>query len=481
MIRWCGEDLPFEAAKFHFLLAGATGSGKTALLRILMQSVLAGGNVPPKAIVYDPKQDFVPVVHGILGARSPMTGPLDLYACILNPFDSRSVAWDIAADTTNPASARQVAATLVPEDPHSASPFFTRAAQDIAFGVILAFIESGVEWDFRDLVLALTLDPALTRKILEFSTSNANRVHSYFSESSETNLSVWSTLQTKIGPYEPIAAGFHHSRESISLREWLHSDDRRVLILRTNQAVREAIDSLNAVLFRRLAEFILDMPDQTEIAPEDRIWVFLDEVREAGRLDGLRSLLNMGRSKGATVVLSFQDIEGLKAVYGEHEALELTGQCGNKALLRLESPATAEWTSSLFGLERIVTTDRSSGIQSGSGAQVSSGESSRQVDRAKILPSDFLTLPNAGLAEGLHGFGKRFDQGLPIRFHAKPFPSIDPRNEPGDRRRRKVWEPSIVDAVWQRPDHELFLHPWKPEDLKRLGLKAVVPPRRPRS
>ena len=367
MIRWCGEDLPWEAAKFHFLVTGATGSGKTALLRVLLQSVLGGEEPTGRALIYDPKQDFLPILDGIL--RWSFDGDIEDRLCILNPFDVRGVQWDIASDITNPAAARQIAATLVPEDPSSASPFFARAAQDIAYGVILSFITTQVPWTFRDLILALTTGPELTKQILELTPANGNRLRSYFG-TSETNQSVWSTLQTKVSVYEPIAAGFDCCARAISLSEWVKGHSAQVLVLRTNQSVREPIDAFNAVIFRRLSELILDLPDLPAPSPSERIWVFLDECREAGRLDGLRSLLNMGRSKGATVVLSFQDIDGIKAVYGDHEALELTGQCGNKALLRLESPATAAWCSSIFGEERVVVTDSSSGVSAGSGAQI---------------------------------------------------------------------------------------------------------------
>lgn len=481
MIRWCGEDLPPESAKFHFLAAGATGSGKTVLLRILMQSVLAKvGSLPGlRAIVYDPKQDFVPILDAIVRDSSDPAGQLSRRVKILNPFDVRGVSWDIAADTKNPAVARQIAAAFVPEDEKAASPFFARAAQDIAYGVILSFMEKRVPWTLRDLVLALSTDPATTKAILSLSDSNHNRVISYFGATNETNLSVWSTLQTKVSRYEPIAAGFAKAKESVSLSKWMTDPTGSVIVLRTNQAVREAIDNINAVLFRRLSELILDLPDTISHGEMARTWVVLDELRDAGKLDGLRALLNMGRSKGSTVVISFQDIEGLKAVYGEHEALELTGQCANKAILRLEGPATADWASSLFGQERVVVTDSSSGVQTGSGAQVSSNESTKLVDRPKVLGSEFFVLPISGAAQGVHGIAKRYDESKPIKFNLKPFPEIAQRMDGDDKARRKIWRASSVEQVMPRPDEDLFLEPWSSDDLKRLGVSKIPPPSPP--
>ena len=84
---------------------------------------------------------------------------------------------------------------------------------------------------------------------------------------------------------------------------------------------RAAIDTITQLLGKRLSEQVL----ATEERPKDRqhtTWFFLDEVRQAGRLDGLSALITKGRSKGAVVLLGFQGIE----VYGREAANELVGQ-----------------------------------------------------------------------------------------------------------------------------------------------------------
>jgi hypothetical protein len=49
------------------------------------------------------------------------------------------------------------------------------------------------------------------------------------------------------------------------------------------------------------------------------------------------------------VVLGFQDIDGLRDVYGDFAASELAGICANKAILRLDSPPTAQWAAANIG------------------------------------------------------------------------------------------------------------------------------------
>ena len=87
--------------------------------------------------------------------------------------------------------------------------------------------------------------------------------------------------------------------------------------------MRQSLDAINQAIFKRAAELLLAQDE----SPERETWIILDELREAGKLDGLTSLLSKGRSFGARVVVGFQDIEGLRAVYGEKEANEMPPDC----------------------------------------------------------------------------------------------------------------------------------------------------------
>src|SRR5262249_53998029 len=155
------------------------------------------------------------------------------------------------------------------------------------------------------------------------------------------------------------------------------------------------LDAINRVLFQRLVELLLAQPEADGV----RTYLFLDELRDAGKLDGLGRLLTKGRSKGCAAVLGFQDIEGLRDVYGERAANELVGQCGNKAILRLESPATAEWASQVLGEQEGYDRSRS---ETAVGLEKVSGTLSEHLARRPaVLPSEFYCLPRAGPLNGL--------------------------------------------------------------------------------
>ena len=92
---WGMTSLPFSDTPANFLVAGGIGSGKSIALRLLMQSALSpiGHGLDHRALVYDAKGTLAPILRG-MGLRCPLH--------VLNPFDRRGIAWDLAADVASP-------------------------------------------------------------------------------------------------------------------------------------------------------------------------------------------------------------------------------------------------------------------------------------------------------------------------------------------------------------------------------------------
>jgi len=169
-------------------------------------------------------------------------------------------------------------------------------------------------------------------------------------------------------------------------------------VLGNDEATRTALDAINQVIFKRLSELILA---QTE-SESRRTWIFLDELRQAGKLEGLSSLLTKGRSKGACVVLGYQDIEGLREVYGTQLANEIAGQCSNKAVLRCDSPDTARWASALFGQREVLEVRLGVSHASNQGTSRSTNEATAKRD--VVLPSEIMELMPTTRTNGMQGF-----------------------------------------------------------------------------
>ena len=104
---------------------------------------------------------------------------------------------------------------------------------------------------------------------------------------------------------------------------------------------------LNRMLFARISNLLLE-PGEQEAKQRGQTWIFVDELRRAGKLPGLVDVMVEGRSKGACCVLGFQDVGGLWEVYSKDEANEIIGACGNKVFLQTADQVTAEYASKHF-------------------------------------------------------------------------------------------------------------------------------------
>ena len=425
-VRWAGGGVPRKFGDEHFLVTGASGSGKSTLIGHIMQSVLPDPSV--RAIVYDPKQELVPFLFGLRGIRGT-AGVAQSSVVLLHPFDRRGSAWDMAADIDSLISARQLATILVPDsDGGKSESFFTDSVRDVLTGVLMAFIEcapNAGSWRFRDVLLAMLYEPYLRFLLGRTETRRKSSLpmlqrlwETYFGPNADarTRSNIRASINAKLAIYEPIAAAWHAAEQApafgglFSLKAWLAQRPNAggpgsILVLGNDEAARAALDPINQALFKRATELVLARPERTSQereSGENQVWFFLDEVREAGRLDGLGRLLTKGRSKNACVVMGFQDIDGLREVYGKEMANEIVAQFNNVAVLRVNSPETAQWGSDLFGRRIEYSQNRSTTISKGEvGLSMNQGRS--EEERPFFHTESFLYGPTAASAKAVVG------------------------------------------------------------------------------
>lgn len=459
-ISWGGEELPAKVATTHFLVAGTTGAGKTLLLTKLMESVLPfigkrradGNRFDRRALVYDAKGDVLSTLYQLTDSR----------VVTLHPFDQRGAAWDIAKDITTPAAALQMASILVPQDRNATgNPFFILAAQNLMRGALLCLMQTvGENWTLRDVLLALRFEERL-RQLLEKTLEGRGILDQFFRAGSDTLQGVRATVATKIAPYEVIAAAWDNATEKVSLTEFMKGEF--VLVLGNDEETRTALDAINKVLFKRLSELIL-AGSETKTR---QTWIFIDEVREAGNLEGLSRLMTKGRSKGACIALGFQAIEGMREVYGDNVASEITGLCNNKAILLLESPPSAQWASELFGKAELI--DRRESIsrnqQQGRWSLLPGRNrsiSEQRLTTDSVLASEIMTLPPASPENGLQGFFITRERGA--YRQTVTWGKMAPMTRRG-----------IKDEAnfLPRPGEQQYLREWDFADHVRLGIKQL--------
>jgi hypothetical protein len=197
-------------------------------------------------------------------------------------------------------------------------------------------------------------------------------------------------------------------------------------------------------------------------------WFIIDELRNAGNLEDLDKLLVEGRSKGACVVLGFQDLAGLRLVYGDKRADEIIGACANKVFLQNGDQTTIDYATKHFKSQEVIETrvshskSESTGNYGGGtqGHSVSRQRVTRPVVHEGLLKS--LPKPSPGRA-GLAGYCDTSAVGTEFPYLMTLSPEFLTANLP---------KPDPNEASFElRPREHLELPEWDIADLQRLNLE----------
>ena len=381
--HWAMRALPLKEACQHLLICGTTGSGKTIAIRLFLQSIAhrfgRDRKTAEQLIIFDAKGDAIPLLAG-MGLR-----PEHPNVWILNPLDRRSRGWNISEAVSSPVMARNFATLLVPEERQSTAPFFTDAARELIYAVILGLNQAaGQTWGLRDLLCALE-----SEEHIEAVAAHQPRAHALARRILGDDLhsgSVLSTLGSKLGRFELVASLWDANRSSARFSIPKFLAEPGVLILGNDPLLRDSLWPINATLLKAISHHVLRGPETRQ----PRHWFVLDEFRAMEKVDCVHDLLNRGRSKGASVLLGVQSVEGLMDVYNEHSANDLLSQCTYKTFLRQGDPRTADWAKNYFGELRRVEPQR----YDASGYDADQRGLNHQLrERSMFIASYFLDLP----------------------------------------------------------------------------------------
>lgn len=429
----------------HTLALGSTGSGKSLILRIMMQSVLplVGRGLRYSALVYDAKQDAMPVLYPYCDSN---------VICSLNPFDERGYAWDVAKDCDDSITTTELASALIVNSKDSTA-FFVDAAREVLWAIITSFILSELDWTLAD-VLRAGRDQELCRRIICRFPETKHVAKSYFGEPKLLH-DIFATLSTQSQYFAPIAASWeiaHKQGKTVSLTETMHSE--RIIILGNIESARGPIDSINRVIFKRWTDSILSLRDRNG----SKYWTFIDELSEAGPLPSIVPFLKKSRSKGGRAVIAAQSISGLQdsKLYGEAVTRDMFSCLSNRFVGRLECPYTAQYVSEYVGdqeIEQISTSSTNS-----SQGRSDTTNRSKAVQRA-VLPSEMMSVPPCDSEYGMVGLFK-------LRSSLPCWDSIDPQTLFGE-----LLQPTDEDVPHFSPrsKRSQYLLPWSKEDEMRFA------------
>ncbi|MCB1153064.1 type IV secretion system DNA-binding domain-containing protein [bacterium] len=360
---------------------GSIGGGKTTVLQPLIGAALARGD---RCIVLDIKGDYS---SGLLDQPGVAT---------LAPWDLRGVAWDLATDIDTTSAAEEFAARIIPVSKGD-NPMWANGARSILTGAIISQmrVHPG-NWTLSD-VGSLVVAPYsyFRRSVVQaYPTCGA-----FLPEKpTNTTTSFLANLGAFLTPIYKLAdawsfEGHGQTQKNISLRDWLTKSASETpyqcLILGGHGAHEQTARGLAQAALGYLRSIVAspDLPDN----PSRRIWLFLDEVAQLGKIEGLERFVEIGRSKGVCTVFGAQDISQIRQHYGPEVEKTWTASVGTWIIARSLGPDSQQWLSKMVGDGRWERSTKSITRGSFLGGQVAPTEttSSQVEERPVIRPEEF--------------------------------------------------------------------------------------------
>jgi energy-coupling factor transporter ATP-binding protein EcfA2 len=446
------------------MACGTTGSGKSALLRMLMRSFLPDVRVKAfdtRALIYDPKTELFPDLRDL---------GLERETLILNPFDARCTAWDIGRDIGDAAQAKELAAVMVPTEQGQNRYFYdaSRMLLELAANSLIRL--KGADWSFRDLLLACSNVDDFKSLSDRAGVASQNAIEDFLTADREAK-SVRMTLTVENSAYYTIAAAWDRARRAgrtFSIHDWVAGRGPQVLLVGASKQARTALATVNRLLIQRVQQLLLDYADRDDSTGR-RSWVVLDEYPTLGKIPYLEELLTEGRSRGVCTALGFQHIEHVRAYYkalGE----AMLGQCVHQAYFRANDAVMGKWCASNFGL--LIEYDYEAGYQRVKHEQPAATE------------NDFLDLDPATREKGLQCIIRSAKDVIrgPKRIRIPPDPTLAAVSS-ADRFAR--WGEPLAFEAWTVPERRALGLPDQQSNAPGVGypenpaqsLADVMPPK----
>ena len=355
--------MPETAEPLHTLIEGATGTGKTQLLKQMIDFIRARGDA---LVVVDSGHEM----HRTFGR------PGDL---VLSVFDGASPGWLPQNEVRAPSDWSALAQSFIGDGKGEAQQWHQMAKAMFAAtarGYAREVEKAGAPFDHRELFHLLTGADAATLAPFLKGTAAAslgsndkalNNVRMTFFET----LKFWELLRPS--PF--------------SVREWVeHGGDRpSIFIPHTKRQLPESKNLISCWL----DQIITTACDRGEDR-DNRVWVIIDELSSLGEIPSLKAAVTELRKTGFRVVVGIQNFEQVEDLYGRSGAVTVTNSLSNKVILRATDAASAERQSKVIGDAR----HRVFQVSRTSGEKASHTQSARDEVERVVLPSEIMALPD---------------------------------------------------------------------------------------
>ncbi|WP_172804392.1 type IV secretory system conjugative DNA transfer family protein [Acidithiobacillus ferrivorans] len=405
----------------HIMLLGGSGSGKTSILWPVINQAVARDD---KCLIFSFKGDF----------QQKAAFPFSLLA----PWDSRSVHWQLGKDIDTRLKAESLARTLCP-DPEKGEKIWAQGAQGLLTAIISSVQRDHKDgrWGFSQLAKACSIALSDYDSLVKTVMQESPLAKAFLmGKDSKTTASYLAQIASGLSDVINLGvADTSTTGKSWSVTDWLAGRTPAAAILGYLPAVAGLSKAYCSTIIEQIVTQILSFDDCDP--DERRIWIFLDEVPQAGKVPSITDALEASRSKGCRVVLGMQGVAQLEEHgYSKNTLRIWGGQCGLKIISNLSDPDDQKWASNLLGerdilrYQRTITNSNTSGSNSGV---------YQPVKEHLMLPGEFggelRVVPEAGPRALLMSPGAN-------AILQWPFPKLE------------AFRDARIDADWTLPDYK---------------------------
>jgi type IV secretory pathway TraG/TraD family ATPase VirD4 len=291
-IRLGSSLIPEQKIPEHFLVTGSPGSGKSTLIRQLLQQIQKRGD---PAIVFDVEGESTMEFYD--ESRGDV---------ILNSLDARCPFWSPWLEFRQETAAMDreaMAASLIRDQPRTSTErFFLESGRTVLESIFQ--VASDNEPAALNAFLALPREEMheLLRSTPAFALVDPN--------TRETGQSIIATAINAAKPLQHLPRRPEVSRQWTA-HEWAH-ERRGWIFLPSTAGTQAAIQSLQGVWMDCLVRHLMD----GEISDNRICWIIADELPALEYQPMLERLVTRGRKRGLAVVMGFQNVSQLRKIYG---------------------------------------------------------------------------------------------------------------------------------------------------------------------
>jgi len=379
--------IPFEMETSHFLVLGATRTGKGVLLNQMIRQINERKTkhfTGDKIILYDVKGEFV----------SKHYDPNN--DIIFYPYDKRSVGWNIFNEIESYPDFDTVAKSLYTAT-DTRDEYWYNCARDV-FRMGLVFLKQAGATTNRDLWEFFSQDLETMKEVLEGLPLAEKGALKHIAQP-ETNqaATILSIVQERIQFFRYLV----DIDGPFSLRKYIRDEqNRKNLFLLNILNYSDIFKPLMTFAIDTIIRETLSLPDKLD----RRIFFVLDEIGSLYRLDSLLNLLTVGASKGASLICANQDIGRIEDTYGKSNAKTFFNNFNTNFILRINEPETAEFLSKAIGEKQVIRRVESRQMATSKYGD-SRGLSEQEKTERLLLPTEFQSIPNLEAVVKISNFG----------------------------------------------------------------------------